>query len=477
MGRKSNGRREGDERDDGEAAACAQVDGASSEQEDEAALRREARKERKLKKEKKEKKEKKAQDKVKGKEAKKSKKRAGKRQDESASDDGRDADVDGGASEETLGEEAADGRVQKGSEETRSEKERKSKKGKEDKGGEAGSKSSKGGHGIMSDEKFTALDMSDSMVAALGTKFVTMTKVQAMAIPELLKGRDVLGAAHTGSGKTLAFLVPIIELLSGLKWRKRNGTGAVIVSPTRELALQSAYVCSELLDHFPHLSCMLVTGGTSSNLEEERVRISRGIPILFATPGRLLDHLLGTEGFNVSNLRVLCIDEADRILDQGFADQMKDILKRLPVERQSMLFSATLSDGVTSLAKVSLKNPMYVGVDDDASSSTAAGLMQGYVLVPSEKRFLLLYTFLRKCKKKKVMVFMSSCNAVSFYASLLSFVDVPCVQLHVRCGECPRSFVLVPERVRTVALVACLQDQVNFPPLLFFSPCAIFSYV
>ena len=123
------------------------------------------------------------------------------------------------------------------------------------------------------------------------------------------------------------------------------------------------------------------------------------------TPGRLLDHLANTQGFNYQRLQVLVIDEADRILEQGFEDDMRQIIKHLPKTRQTMLFSATQTQKVEDLARLSIQStPVYVGVHDEASEATVSGLQQGYVLCPAEKRFMLLFTFLKKNKNKKVMV-------------------------------------------------------------------------
>jgi ATP-dependent RNA helicase DDX18/HAS1 len=127
------------------------------------------------------------------------------------------------------------------------------------------------------------------------------------------------------------------------------------------------------------------------------------------------------------------IDEADRILEIGFEEEMKQILKILPTERQSMLFSATQTNKVSDLAKLSLKgDPVYINVDEQKDTSTADGLEQGFVTVDGDKRFLLLFTFLRKNQKKKVIVFFSSCNAVKYYSELLNYIDVPVMELHGR---------------------------------------------
>merc|ERR1719289_699246 len=133
----------------------------------------------------------------------------------------------------------------------------------------------------------------------------------------------------------------------------------------------------------------------------------------------------------VKNLMCLCIDEADRILEVGFEEEMKQIIKLLPKKRQTMLFSATQTKKTEDLARISLKKePLYVGVDDKQSEATNAALEQGFVVSPADKRFLLLFTFLKKNRKKKVMVFFSSCMSVKFYYELLNYVDLPCTCIH-----------------------------------------------
>ncbi|KAJ2689897.1 ATP-dependent RNA helicase [Coemansia spiralis] len=259
--------------------------------------------------------------------------------------------------------------------------------------------------------------------------FSKMTEVQARTIPPLLAGRDVLGAAKTGSGKTLSFLIPAIELLSKLKFKPRNGTGAVIISPTRELALQIFGVARDLLQ-FHSQTFGIVIGG--ANRKAEADKLVKGVNLLIATPGRLLDHLQNTKGFIFKNLKTLVIDEADRILENGFEDEMKAIIKILPQEeRQTMLFSATQTTKVEDLARISLKQgPLYINVDEGKEQATAEGLEQGYVMCESDRRFLLLFTFLKRNLKKKVIVFFSSCNSVKYHAELLNYIDVPVLDLH-----------------------------------------------
>eukprot|EP00177_Eucheuma_denticulatum_P008772 GFKZ01015931.1.p1 GENE.GFKZ01015931.1~~GFKZ01015931.1.p1 ORF type:complete len:634 (-),score=107.24 GFKZ01015931.1:954-2855(-) len=285
--------------------------------------------------------------------------------------------------------------------------------------------------GVLTQRRFDELELSERTLKALKDMgFERMTEVQARCIPHAMAGRDVLGAARTGSGKTLAFLLPIVELLSRVKWTNRNGTAAVIISPTRELALQISGVVEEVCKYHSQ-TYGIVMGGANRKMEADK--LMKGVALLVATPGRLLDHLQNTPGFVYKNLLALIIDEADRCLEIGFEEEMHQIIKYLPKKRQTMLFSATQTTKVEDLVKVSFRNkPIYVGVHDKGPVSTVSGLEQGFVVVASEHRFLLLYTFLRRNLKKKVIVFMSSCNAVKYYYELLNHVDIPVLDLHGR---------------------------------------------
>lgn len=284
---------------------------------------------------------------------------------------------------------------------------------------------------ILTDSSFETLSKcisSETYDAIKGMGFTQLTEIQAKSIPHLLEGRDLMGAAKTGSGKTLAFLIPAVELMYKLKFMPRNGTGVVIISPTRELSMQTYGVLKELLQ-FHHHTFGLVMGGTKK--EDEAKKLVKGINIIVATPGRLLDHLQNTPNFMYKNLQCLIIDEADRILDIGFEEEMKKIIKLLPKKRQTMLFSATQTNKTEDLAKISLKKePIYVGVHDTSEKATVAGLEQGYVVCPSEKRFLMLFTFLKKNRTKKMMVFFSSCMSVKYHHELLNYIDIPVMSIH-----------------------------------------------
>ena len=300
---------------------------------------------------------------------------------------------------------------------------------------------------ILSDKTFSGLaealgsgGISEATLKGISDMgFTHMTDIQAKTIPQLLEGRDLVGAAKTGSGKTLSFLLPAIELIYKLKFMPRNGTGVIIISPTRELSMQTFGVLRELLKHHYH-TYGLIMGG--ANRATEAQKLTKGINILVATPGRLLDHLQNTKDFLYKNLQCLIIDEADRILDVGFEEEMKRIVKLLPKKRQTMLFSATTTKKTEDLVKLALKKePIYVGIEDKAAgtSATVTGLEQGYVICPSEKRLLLLFTFLKKNRKKKVMVFFSSCLSVKYHHELFNYIDLPVHCIHGKQKQTKRT--------------------------------------
>jgi len=293
---------------------------------------------------------------------------------------------------------------------------------------------------IMSDVAFESLEgkvSTHTLKAIKEMGYTHMTEIQAQSIPPLLEGRDILAAARTGSGKTLGFLIPAIELIYKLKFMPRNGTGVMILSPTRELAMQTFGVLRELMQFHSH-TFGLIMGG--ADRKTEAAKLSKGVNILVATPGRLLDHMQNCPDFVFKNVQCLVIDEADRILDIGFEEEMKQIIRLLPKKRQTMMFSATQTRKTEDLARISLKGePLYVGVDDKQTEATSSALEQGFVVSPAEKRFLLLFTFLKKNRKKKVMVFLSSCMSVKYHYELLNYVDLPCTCIHGKQKQSKRT--------------------------------------
>lgn len=182
---------------------------------------------------------------------------------------------------------------------------------------------------------FKSLNLSEATSKAIESLgFTKMTEVQARSIPPAMTGRDILGAAKTGSGKTLSFLLPAVEMLHKLSFKPRNGklmlisgTGVLIISPTRELALQIFGVAKELLQHHSQ-TFGIIMGGANRKTEAEK--LAKGVNLVVATPGRLLDHLENTKAFIIKNLKMVIIDEADRILEVGFEEEMHRIMKLIP---------------------------------------------------------------------------------------------------------------------------------------------------
>ncbi|OWZ24480.1 ATP-dependent RNA helicase [Phytophthora megakarya] len=260
--------------------------------------------------------------------------------------------------------------------------------------------------------------------------FTAPTKIQVGALPHALAGRDVLAAAKTGSGKTLAFLLPVLEKLFRLRWSVEDGLGALVISPTRELALQIFEVLRNV-GKAHAFSAGLVIGG--KNFREEQLRLVR-MNLLVCTPGRLLQHMEQTPAFDASNLQVLVLDEADRILDLGFQKQLASILEHLPPagERQTMLFSATQTKSVKDLAALSLKEPEYVAVHEHSANATPKGLTQSYVVTPLERKLDVLLSFIKSHLKQKTIVFLSTCRQVRYVHSVFCKLQpgIPLCALH-----------------------------------------------
>ncbi len=263
----------------------------------------------------------------------------------------------------------------------------------------------------LSIAKFTDLPLSKRTLNGLrDSGYSVPTEIQAAAIPLVLKGSDVLGAAKTGSGKTLAFLIPLLELLWRERWTADDGIGALVISPTRELAYQTFEVLRSIGSHHD-FSAGLVIGGKDVGTERSRIQRTN---IVVCTPGRLLQHMDETVSFDCSSLKMLVLDEADRILDLGFQHTMNAVIENLPVERQTMLFSATQTKSVQDLARLSLTNPEYVAVHENSKTSTPHQLTQSYVTCELHEKLGVLYSFIRSHTSSKMIVFMSSCKQVKY---------------------------------------------------------------
>ncbi|WCJ32528.1 ATP-dependent RNA helicase HAS1 [Euphorbia peplus] len=285
----------------------------------------------------------------------------------------------------------------------------------------------------MSTESFESSGLSEPTLKAIHDMgFNFMTLIQAMSIPPLQNSKDVFVAAKTGSGKTLAFLIPAVELLYNFSFIPLHGTGVIVICPTTDLAIQTHAVAKDLLKFHTQTLGLLVEG---SRREGEAEHLVKGVNLLVATPGRLLDHLQNTEGFIYKNLKYLVIDDADRILEANFEVEMQQILELLPKTRQTALFSVTKTKKVDDLARLSFKTaPIYVGVGDGRTKVTKKVIVnilgQAYCVVPCAERFRLLYSFLRRNLSKKVVVFFSSCNSVKYHSELLRYIKMECFDIH-----------------------------------------------
>jgi ATP-dependent RNA helicase DDX10/DBP4 len=284
---------------------------------------------------------------------------------------------------------------------------------------------------------FSELPLSKTTCSGLeASHFKSLTDIQRKALPLALKGRDILGAAKTGSGKTLAFLIPVLENLYRQKWTELDGLGALIISPTRELAIQIFEVLRKIGRHHT-FSAGLVIGGRS--LQEERERLGR-MNILVCTPGRMLQHMDQTAAFEVDNLQMLVLDEADRIMDMGFQASVDAIIEHLPKQRQTMLFSATQTKKVSDLARLSLREPEYVSVHEAALSATPATLEQHYVVTPLPEKLNTLFGFIKASLKSKIIVFLSSGKQVRFVYESFRHMQpgIPLLHLHGRQKQAAR---------------------------------------
>ncbi|KAF2739965.1 DEAD-domain-containing protein [Polyplosphaeria fusca] len=288
-------------------------------------------------------------------------------------------------------------------------------------------------------KNFSDLPLSEPTTQGLkSSHFAVMTDIQARAIPLALKGHDILGAAKTGSGKTLSFVVPVLENLYRLQHVGMDaGLGALIISPTRELAIQIFDVLRLLGRHGHMFAAGLVIGGKS--IEAEQQALTR-MNILVGTPGRILQHLSQTVAFNVDDLKMLVLDEADRILDMGFQRDVDAIIEYLPKDRQTLLFSATQSRKVSDLARLSLQDPEYVSVHSEDRTATPKTLQQNYIICPLEDKLDTLWSFIQASKKSKILCFFASAKLVRFVYESFRHMQpgIPLLHIHGRQKQATR---------------------------------------
>ncbi|XP_024154728.1 ATP-dependent RNA helicase DDX55 [Oryzias melastigma] len=274
-------------------------------------------------------------------------------------------------------------------------------------------------------------------------KFTHMTPVQAACVPLFMSNKDVAAEAVTGSGKTLAFVIPIIELLLKREEKlKKMQVGALVITPTRELALQISEVMETFLQRFPEFTQILLIGGSNPAEDVERLK-ARGGNIVIATPGRLEDMFRRkAEGLDlasaVRSLDVLVLDEADRLLDMGFENSLNAILSFLPKQRRTGLFSATQTQELEKLVRAGLRNPVRITVKEKGLAATAPAqktpsrLSNYYTVCRADEKFNHLVAFLRQHKHEKQLVFFSTCACVEFYGRALELLvrKVPVCCIH-----------------------------------------------
>lgn len=228
----------------------------------------------------------------------------------------------------------------------------------------------------------------------------------------------------------------MLEKLHRAQWTELDGLGALILSPTRELAVQIFEVLKKI-GRYHSFSAGLVIGG--KNLKEEADRLAR-MNILVCTPGRILQHLDQTAGFDANNLQILVLDEADRIMDMGFQSAVDALVDHLPRSRQTLMFSATQSKKVSDLARLSLKDPEYVSVHQDATTATPTTLQQHYIVTPLHEKLDTLYGFIKANVKSKIIVFLSSGKQVRFVYESFRHLQpgLPLLHLHGRQKQVAR---------------------------------------
>lgn len=292
-------------------------------------------------------------------------------------------------------------------------------------------------------EQFEKLGISESVLSVLsGMGFKTPSEIQEKTIPLALAGKDIIGGSATGSGKTLAFACPIIE---NLKSNKK--VQALILTPTRELADQ----VSDSIRQFSknkNLKVLAVYGGVSM---EQQIRNIRYSDIIIGTPGRILDHLK-RRTLNLDYVRFLVLDEVDRMFDMGFSHDVESVLHQCPKDRQTMMFSATISSDVEFLAKKHTKNPIKVSAE---SYVDASKLKQIYYDIPQNRKFSLLVHLLKEASQHLVMVFCNTRRNVDFVFENLNRAGIRAEAIHGGLSQNNRTRVLEEFKKKNTRVLIC----------------------
>ncbi|KAL8855708.1 MAG: hypothetical protein Q9178_007629 [Gyalolechia marmorata] len=278
---------------------------------------------------------------------------------------------------------------------------------------------------------FHDLGIIDSLCdacAKLGYR--TPTPIQKESIPLALQGRDIIGLAETGSGKTAAYALPILQALM----EKPQSLFGLVMAPTRELADQISKSIEALGSLINVRSCVIVGG---MDMVSQAIALGKKPHIVVATPGRLLDHLENTKGFSLRSLKYLVLDEADRLLDLDFGDILDKILKVLPRERRTYLFSATMTSKVESLQRASLSNPLRVSISAN-KYQTVATLIQNYLFLPLKDKDVYLVYLLNRFAAQSIIVFTRTVNDAQRLALLVRSLNFKAIPLHGQLSQTAR---------------------------------------
>jgi len=292
-------------------------------------------------------------------------------------------------------------------------------------------------------ENFRKLGLSNEMLATIEKAgFKEPSEIQEKAIPLAMAGKDVIGGSATGSGKTLAFGAPIIEKLV-----KGQGIQSLILAPTRELAEQVAETLRKF-SRYKSLNVASVYGGVAIGPQVSDLERAE---IVVGTPGRIIDHMeRGTIAF--SKVKVLVLDEADRMLDMGFVDDVEKIIKRCPAKRQTLLFSATISPDIQHIAKRHMISPIDIAVESHVDPSK---LVQVFYDVPQEMKFSSLVHFLKHEHPGLIMVFCNTQHNTDFVANNLKRQEIDAVAIHGGLTQNKRNTILAHFRSERVSVLVC----------------------
>ena len=285
---------------------------------------------------------------------------------------------------------------------------------------------------------FQKLGLSEPLLKTIAEQNYTQPyPIQQEAIPAILEGKDILGIAKTGSGKTASFVLPILEMFQSKSAPKNRFITALVLVPTRELAVQIGVVFQTFGEKLPRkVKSLAVYGGVSIN---PQMIALQGVEILIATPGRLID-LLSHKALNISETQILVLDEADKMLNLGFAEEMKDILFLLPRKRQSILFSATLGEEVDKINKSTLKNPVTIEITEEEQNLDLIK-QSGYFVDPERKGPLLRY-LIKQGEMKQVLVFVSSTRTADNLVVKLVKNGIQAAAMHSKKSQGARTEVL-----------------------------------